>query len=515
MKIGLIHIFYCYDEIRHRSPFPFGIAYIASYLLQKGYQVEILDLNSTYLKKPEIIAALKKMHCDIFGISSISAGYSYVKALIDIIKEHIAVPVVVGGSLATHSPEIVLKNTRADICCLGPGEHTIYEILENLDNLERVRGIVYKNKAAEAIRNAPAPLSAIDELPWPAYQIMPMEDYIWKHAPMEMDTTSRYRKGVRIMQMITGRGCPMGCRFCSKLIGRHCMLRPIEDIIAEIKFLIKSYKIDGIFFRDELYLVDKQRAYELAGKLKNLDLIWMGQARVDKVDYALIKYMKKCGCISLGFGIESGSRRMLKLMNKGQTVEQIEHALKSCQRLSMDMKIQLILGYPGEDRDSIKETIELFKRLGNPGRRFHLVTPLPGSVLYEDVLKKGMIKDEEGYLRALSRKDSGFSKGLPLVNMTEFSDEQLYRLKLESENKMEQNYRLYLYKHPITLLKHLKDKLLYRIDYKKYLFNHRLLIRKIIQKIGLSKKNQEQEINKKKEELLRCKALQYRMDGDC
>lgn len=494
MKIGLIHVFYSYDKEKNMRPFPFGIGYIAGYIMQKGHRVEILDLNATYLKKQEIISALKKMSCDIFGISSLSGGYTYTKNLIEIIKQYLGTPVIVGGPLGTHSSEIVLNNTKADICVIGLGEETTYNILQNLNNLKSVPGIFYKDSMGNIIKNAPGTQSSLDKLPWPAYEIVPMENYIWCGASPDMDSKRKFKKGMRIAQMITGRGCPMGCNFCSKVIGRHFMLRSIDNLIEEIKYLIKTYNINGVSFRDELYLVDKKRAYELASRLKSLGIIWMGQARVDKVDFELVKHMKKCGCTSLGFGIESGSPKMLKLMNKGQTVEQIERAVKICQKLDMDMKVQLIMGYPGEDSETISETIGLFKRLGHPGRRFHLVTPLPGSTLYEDVVSRGIIKDEEQYLHALSKRDSGFSKGLPLVNLTQFSDQELYRLKLDTERIIEQNYRVYLHKHPLIMFKYLRDKLLYHISDRGLLFIPFLIIRKLAKKSGLLKDGQRENI---------------------
>lgn len=484
MKILLIHPFYNYcDDNKNDRPFPFGIAYIASYLIKRGHEVRILDLNARYLKKEEVVEELKKFNYDVVGISALSIVFTYVKNLIALIKNNINTPVIVGGPLATHNPELLLRNTAADICVVGQGEQVVYDLLENLQNLSQVKGIVYRNQKGEIIKNPEALFIPADSIPLPAYQIMEMEKYIWDGASPDMDSKRRYKKGIRIMQVITGRGCPMGCNFCSKVMGRNVLLRSVDSIIEEIKFLIKEYKINGVCFRDELYLMNKQRAYELASKLKPLNLIWMGQARVDRVDYDLIKYLKKCGCISLGFGIESGSPKMLKLMNKGQTVSQIEQAVKGCQRLDMDMKVQLVMGYPGEDKSTVEETIGLFKRLGHPGRRFHLITPLPGSRLYEHLLEKKVIADELRYLIALSRRDSGFSKGKPLINLTKFSDEELCRIRQDTEKIMAGNYQKYLLTHPVEIYRYLKDRLIY----KRYLLNPWIIIIKLLQKMRLIK----------------------------
>ena len=480
MKIGLIHTFYTYEEIKTNRPFPFGIAYIASYLIKNGHKAEILDLNTTYLKEKEIVVKLKSMKCDIFGISSLSGGFTYAKKLISVIKDNFNIPVIMGGPLATFNYNVVLRYMKADICVIGQGEHVARDILENIETLEKVKGIAYKDKNGVIVKNSAAPLMRLDEIPWPAYQLFDMEDYIWDEAAPDMDSKRRY-KDVRLAQMITGRGCPMACKFCSKVMGRKILIRPVDSVIGEVKLLIKDYGINGIYFRDELYIMNREYALELAEKLKPLNIIWMGQARVDKVDYDLVKYMKKCGCISLGFGIESGSPKMLKLMDKGQTVDQIKNAVNICRKLDMDMKVQLVIGYPGEDKSTIEETTQLFKKLGHPGRRPHLITPLPGSVLYDDLRAQGVIQDETEYLTNLSRNEYGFSKGLPLINLTEFSDEELYRIKLDMERNMQNNYKKYLLVHPLEIFRYFYDRLIY----KKYILNPALMFRMLLNKLRI------------------------------
>jgi len=506
MKIVLIHPFYAYDAEKTKSAFPFGVAYIANFLIQHGHKADILDLNSNYMNRRQILEALKDMHPNAVGISALSGGFTYVQALAALIKDNFDLPVIIGGPLGTHNPITVMKYTKADICVIGQGEYIALDLLNNINDPQAVRGIVYKDKRENIIHNQEAATQNLDDLPWPAYQIMDMDDYMWSGASPDMDSKRRYAKGLRVMQMITGRGCPMGCRFCSKVMGRKIMLRSVDKVIEEIKFLIKEYKINGISFRDELYLMNKEHAYKLSAKLKALDIIWMGQARVDRVDYDLIKYMKECGCISLGFGVESGSPKMLEAMNKGQTVAQIKRAMVSCRKLDMDMKVQLVMGYPGEDRDTIEETVQLFKRVGNPGRRFHLITPLPGSELYEDLLKKGVIKDEAQYLTELSKRESGFSKGLPLLNLTQFSDEELYRLKLETEKRIERNYRVFLWTHPVEIYRYLRDRLIY----KRYLFQPGLVIKKLIGRIGFGR-DLEKKIQQEERKRLKAKNLEYQL----
>lgn len=506
MKIGLIHPFYTYDAEKKNRPFPFGIAYIANFVIEKGHKAEILDLNTTYLKKQEIIDTLRRMNCDIFGISSLSGGFTYVKNLISLLKNNFDVPIIVGGPLGTHNFETVLQYTAADICVIGQGEETTYKILQNLGDFYKIRGIAYKDKNGRIIKNPEASLIPLDDMPWPAYQIMQMKDYIWDGASPDMDSKRRYKKGLRVMQMITGRGCPMGCNFCSKVMGRKTLISSVDKKTEEIKFLIREYGINGISFRDELYLLNRKHAVELSGQLKALNIIWMGQGRVDRVDYDLIKYMKECGCISLGFGIESGSQEMLNLMNKGQTVEQIKDAIRICRKLDMDMKVQLVMGYPGENKGTIRETVELFKMVGHPGRRFHLITPLPGSDLYVDLIKKEVIVNEAAYLDELSKRESGFSKGLPLINLTQFSDKELYRIKLDTESIMGKNYRKYLWSHPLEIYRYFRDRLIY----KKYLYHPEWVIFRLVEKISLFLKVKDNTLENKSK---KSKSLEYQLSN--
>ena len=173
----------------------------------------------------------------------------------------------------------------------------------------------------------------------------------------------------------------------------------------------------------------------------------------------------------------------------------------------MDMKVQLVMGYPGEDRQTIEETVNLFKKVGHPGRRFHLITPLPGSILYDDLVNKGTIKNEESYLVELSKRESGFSKGLPLINLTQFSDEELYRIKLDTERRMEENYKKYLFTHPGELLRYARERLIY----KKYLFKPVLLLSKLCEKVGLFTKRTGEAQRRK---LLKLKAIEYQLPED-
>jgi radical SAM superfamily enzyme YgiQ (UPF0313 family) len=150
-----------------------------------------------------------------------------------------------------------------------------------------------------------------------------------------------------------------------------------------------------------------------------------------------LELIKETNCVGLGYGIESGSQKILDNMNKKITVKQIESAMKYTQQVGIPIKVQLIFGYPGENEDTLQETIGLFKRVDHPGRRFSVITPIPGSKLYDDCLLQGLIKDEPGYLTVLEK---GFGRGKVHVNFTDWPDDEIYPRKYAAEETIKQNY---------------------------------------------------------------------------
>ena len=224
----------------------------------------------------------------------------------------------------------------------------------------------------------------------------------------------------------------------------------IYEMVAALK---NEFKLDEIYFGDELFLSSKSKFKELAPRLSALNLPWTGQARVNLVDKEFLGLIKTTNCVGIGYGIESGSQKILNNMNKKTTVKQIESAMIYTQQLKIPIKVQLIFGYPGEDETTLQETIELFKRVDHPGRRFTVITPIPGSKLYDDSLRQGLIKDEPAYLCALEKS---FGIGKVHVNFTNWPDDEIYPRKRAVEEIISKNY---YYKTPTRRAKYYFTKL--------------------------------------------------------
>jgi len=226
-------------------------------------------------------------------------------------------------------------------------------------------------------------------------------------------------------------------------------MRSIKHIGEELRYLKKTYQLRGIKFTDELAITTKTRGYELADLFRKNRLNFGGQARVDIVDHELLRYLKKSGCSSIGAGIESGSQTILNQMNKKTTVQQNLDFITNCQKADLMPWVQFIFGYPGENDQTIKESIEFFKeaRFAPPHPDFvgkftmsSLATPLPGSRLYEECRQNGKIADEAEYVLRLKK---GYYIDEPkdiILNLTNFSDQELIDKKNYMEETIWRNY---------------------------------------------------------------------------
>ena len=448
MRVLLIQPPHYYNG-KSREPgfFPLGLGYIAKVLLKSGHDVEVLDIWAHQYTNEEVIQKIKGLEYDIVGISALSTQYAYVKWLAAELKKYNSGRIVVGGALATFSPETVLKYTETDICVIGEGEVTFKETVENIDCLEKVKGIYFKQDGEVAKNPLREYIREPDSIEFPAWDIFPVDVYlehcrVWGHPH------------IKAMNVIIGRGCPYSCRFCSKVFS-EVRLRSGDNIIEEIKELKRRYSIGGIFFNDELAVIDKQRMHEFCDKIEPLNIKWSCQGRVNLVDFDLLKRMKKAGCVAVGYGIESGSQRILDKMNKKITVEQAKRAIEETIRAGMEPVAQMMYGYPGETRETLQETINFFRAspyLGPAGiqtaTRFSPATPLPGAELYAQALREGLIKHEENFLEALSAGYDTEASSL-LVNFTEFGEEEFWQLKRETEKKIILDH---IKRHPFRFL---------------------------------------------------------------
>lgn len=415
---------------------PIGLGIMANVLRNEGHEVEILDVNAERIENEEVCKRLEKyVSFDIIGIGGLITTYEYIKKLVFEIRKIIPnAKIVLGGGVVTENPTLLLGKTPADIAVFGEGEITIKELAEGKE-LKNILGICYKENG-NIVQNKPRPLiQDLDSLPFPAWDLIPMDIYI-----KNCSVAGMFNKNTE-MNVLSARGCPYNCRYCWHMFGVGSRYRSAENIIAEVNELKKKYNVEFILFSDETFAISKDRVVNFCKKYieSGVGLQWACFSRTNQVDKEMVDIMKKAGCRWVGYGIESGSQKILDNMNKRVTVEQAENAIRLTRNAGIYANTTFMFGYPGETLETIKETLNFCKRNMIKVSPF-FTTAYPGTCLYDEIKDKIIEKygDEESYIARL-----GDATELT-VNMTNFTDEELIRLKKNFEKQLVNNVLLNL-----------------------------------------------------------------------
>lgn len=364
----------CYEVAKFgnkRKEFPpFGVMYLASALEKENYDVTITatsnDNNSFNFSDFDMVG---------FSISS-SLSYPLIKETREnsIFKANSII--IVGGIHASLYPMEVIKELDCDIVSIGESEKTIVEIANasSLGDISKIKGIYYRKDNNIYITDKRNDINDLDNLSFPARHLLPKEDIIMKR----LSNTS-----LPIAHVLFSRGCPYHCNFCANQ-NHNVRYRSKDNIKEELELLIKDYNIKGFCVVDDNFLVNKEKAIPIIKEVANLNLKWSTLARVDNVDLELLKELKNSGCIEIKYGVESGSQKMLDLMNKNITIEQIKNAFTLTKDVGINAKALIMHGFPKEDINTTKETIALLEELKMYIYRVGLTyfTYLPGSPIY-------------------------------------------------------------------------------------------------------------------------------------
>ena len=435
--------------------FPLGLGYIAAVLIQEGHEVEVLDINGLRLNKEEVKKKLQSIQFDVIGIGGIVTVYKYIKWLVGAIKQyHPDKKIMVGGSVGTSISRIMLKKNPVDVVCMGEGEETVKELVKVLQaggDLSQVKGICYKDGQGEIYQTPMRePICELDKLPLPAWDLFPMDVYVKN--PVGAPNRNKWADGASddntlSMNLNGTRGCPYQCIYCyHDFMGVKYRTRSPENIIKELEILYKRYGVTYFHFTDDEFVLKKDFIYEFCRKIKALSkehgitFTWGCAGRVNLMDESLLAEMADSGCVSIGYGIESGSQKMLDFMKKQVTVEEAKNAVRLTQKHLGWADCSFMIGYPGESRETLQETVEFCKELDLTPEVIFFMTPYPGTELYEMAIRQGKIKDEEEYILGLGEQGEQVQ-----VNFTDYSDKELVSIQEEMIGKLNAWNKL---KHP-------------------------------------------------------------------
>lgn len=405
--------------------FPISLSWLAAVLQKKGYEVLIYDadcnVNPTkmdytrleddypdYLKSvknenhpiwQEMRKKINDFKPDIVGITVWTTFAASAFKVASLCKEYDEdLPVIMGGPhISIKYDEVIKICSHVDFLVRGEGEETILELVnvlqeyvntkrkDNLSNdLSRIKGLSYRDNN-QIVHNPPRPfIKDLNSIPYPARELL------WNK-----NTYNSEDMGL----LMTSRGCPYNCFYCATSIWqRKLRYRSIDNVINEIKLVIDNYDTQQFTFKDDSFTVNRQRVMEFCDALKeeNLDISWDCNTRVDLIDEELLKTMKSAGCNSIKVGIETGSDRLLKLINKKTTLTQARKAAKLIRKVGIHWTGYFMMGLPSETKQETYQTLKFMRELKPDFASLSTYEPFPGTRLFEIGIEKGLVQKDRG-----------------------------------------------------------------------------------------------------------------------
>lgn len=434
---------------------PLGLAYVAASLRAGGFPVSILDAAAegwrniksfddhrdyNGLDYGEIAEEIKRQKPKVVGITdnfTVQKDSAFkVAEMVKAVDPNIIV--VIGGSHVTVQPKECASRSNIDYAVFGEGEITSVELMNcllsggNLNDLRKIRGLAFRNGMEIVVNEARPHNFDLDSLPYPARDLLPMQVYF---------EASKSKRANRDMDkpwatVITSRGCPFNCIFCSIYLtmGRRWRYRSPENVIGELKQLVELYGVKQLDFEDDNISCDKRRMEKLCEVIieNKFKFEWYtpNGIRADTLDEKLLQKMKAAGCRELWFAPESGSQRVVdEIIGKRIDLKVIEEMVGLCTKVGISSNCFFVIGFPGETREEMGETLRFAKkmsRLGADNFMFSIATPLYGTRLYEEAIRKGQLSEAA---------DESLAYGTPHLTNLSVSSQELMEIRNRALNE--------------------------------------------------------------------------------
>jgi anaerobic magnesium-protoporphyrin IX monomethyl ester cyclase len=430
---------------------PWEIAYVAA-LLERQHEVSIIDAptegrknleqidETKYrvgLKNKEIEDRIRRWSPDVVGINIPFSGWS--KAAFEVASLAKSVDkdiiTVLNGLHPSARPVVCLTQPNVDFVVIGEPEHIMFELAGALEQgstrgLKKIKGIAF-TKNGEKIITAPRPvIQDLDSLPFPARHLLPMDMYF--AAAKEEPLRGVIRKPWAAM--ITSRGCPHNCVFCSAhiVMGRQWRGRSPENVVCEIEQLVNTYSIQQIDFNDNNMTLDKKRMENICDLIveRGLDIEWYTPdgLRADTLDENLLTKMSASGCKKIRLAPESGVQRVVnQIAKKKQNLKEVEKAVVLAKKVGIKVGVFFVIGLIGETKEDIKESIKYaykLKQLGADIFHFSIAMPLYGTELYEQAKRCHFLSE--------NFSDEALAATEPLIETPEFTADELRELCIQA-----------------------------------------------------------------------------------
>jgi radical SAM superfamily enzyme YgiQ (UPF0313 family) len=380
------------------DPMPcIGLAYIAAMLERSAHEVHVLDNFVFRLNPGAILDRVEKINPEMIGFSCLTPSFGNTLRLMRKIKDRFPhIIIALGNVHAEFNARQIVEKGQADFVIHGEGEYTFTELANALENGKKysgIQGLTFCDNGKVVQTSPRPPIRELDSLPYPAWHLFPFERY-----GFFMGLGGEKNKP--ILSILASRGCPFRCDFCSAVYSswKHYRKRAPEKIVQEIIFLIDRFNVRMLGFMDSEFPLEKKHAHKVLDCMIRErigeKITWLTEARVDGVDDEILLKMKKAGCTKILFGLESGNQDSLDLLNKRITIEQSRRAVQSSRKAGLHTVGLFMIGLPGETPENILNTFRFACELNLDYAKFSILTPMPGSRMFERFQREGKLRHE-------------------------------------------------------------------------------------------------------------------------
>lgn len=443
---------------------PLGLAYLVS-VLRRQYDVEVLDalaegygleeaIDRNFIRYGlpfrDIKKKIKQIMPDVVGVSCLFSSQSQnAHAVCELTKEIDGkIITILGGAHPSAVPEEALKDKNVDYAVIGEGEEALSRLLGCLKNEKEllgqdIDGLGFRHNGLIKVNPKDHYEENLDDLPFPYWDIFPLERYFKINNPHG----SPARK-IPFLPMVTSRGCPFECIFCSvhNLWGKNYRTRSPENILAEIGHLTERFGVKEIIFEDDNLTLNRERAKEIFKGIidRRLGIVWSvpNGIAMQTLDDEILELMKMSGCYSISIGIESGDRYVLEnIIKKPIALTMAKPIINTAKKLGLKISVFFVVGLPGETRPRLMNTFRFAESLNVDNVNFFFATPLPGTRLFQLCKEKRLINNEVNYSSLKSNK--------PVFATEDFSVSELSNLVSREAIKI---HLLYLFRNPLGFM---------------------------------------------------------------
>ncbi|HPJ71305.1 MAG TPA: radical SAM protein [bacterium] len=370
--------------------YPIYLAYLVAIVRGEGYDVEFIDAVLEELSIADFAGRAGAAAPDMVVLECSTPSIDYDLRTAAAVKA--AAPAamdLIGSHPTVFHREIMEENPEVDVVCRGEYDFTVRDLARARaggKGLEEIEGITWRSPRGVRVNPERPLIAGLDEIPFPARDLVASKYYRQGTFRGKTPTT-----------VVTSRGCPFGCTYClwpRTLYGRTFRARSAGNVVDELEECVRRYGIDEVYFDDDSMALDRERMLKICSLIveRGLRFEWIAQCRVSSMDEEVLRAMKRAGCRYIRFGVESGSPKMLRLMKKGITTEQVVRAFALARKVGIRTQAFFLFGVPGENAETIEETIRFAKRLPADSAQFAVVIPHPGTELYASARAAGSLK---------------------------------------------------------------------------------------------------------------------------